>query len=119
MTEKPLTDRQLAFVLAYVGPAKGVGVQAAKQAGYAGTEAVLDVQARRLLGNARIKLAIEEARAKSVSDGIMTATEVAVRLSGIAMGMVTEKRVIGGSSDFAEVELPAQCGTQIEVMKVL
>jgi len=119
VTDKPLSDRQQAFVLAYVGPAKGVGVQAAKQAGYAGNEAVLDTQARRLLGNARIKLAIAEHRSQVVREGIATSEEVAVRLTAIGMGVATERRIIGGKDDFVEADVSMPGSTQVAALKTL
>lgn len=116
---KPLSIRQRAFAESYVGPAKGVGWRAAQQAGYAGNEAVLDTQARRLLGNAGVLLYIEELRAKTFSDAILTAEQCAVRLSGIAMGMVLEKRIVGGKDDFVEVDLPPPCSTQVKAIDSL
>jgi len=119
MADKPLSDRQMAFVLAYVGPAKGVGVQAAKQAGYAGNEAVLDVQARRLLGNARVMLEIEKHRAKVIEAGVATSQEVAVRLTAMGMGMVKEVRIIGGKDDFIEAEVTMPGTVQVSALKGL
>lgn len=120
MTSEKLTPKEQAFVNEYVGRAAGNGVAACKAAGYKGNPKVLAVQASRLLAKANVKLALDEHRAQTLSDGIMTATEVAVRLSGIAMGVVKEKRIISSGKDgFVEADLPPQCGTQIEAMKVL
>lgn len=79
-TEPPavdsLTYRQRLFVAYYAGEAKGNGTKAARLAGYA----VPDVEAVRLLGNARISAAIS-ARTAAVA---LSQDEVLARLSDIA-----------------------------------
>jgi phage terminase small subunit len=120
VTDKPLSERQLAFVMAYIGPAKGVASLAAKQAGYAGNEDVLGVQARRLLGNARVQQAIAEHRSKVIREGIATAEEVAVRLTAIGMGVATERRLITGKEgDFIEADVTMPGTTQVAALKAL
>lgn len=120
MTARPLTSKQQAFAIAYVGPAKGVGVQAARMAGYTGSDAALDVQARRCLGDARVMLLVEQYRAKVVQEGVLTAQEVAVRLSAIGMGMVKESRLVTGKAgDFIEAEVTMPGTVQVCALRAL
>jgi phage terminase small subunit len=65
-----LTARQEAFIAAYIGPARFVGVRAAKLAGYRGNDKTLSVTVADLLGNPRIAEAIAEARAAIKAEGI-------------------------------------------------
>jgi phage terminase small subunit len=119
VTDKGLSERERLFVDAYLGPAKGVGAAACKAAGYKGDSKVLTVQAGRMLSKAHIKLEIATRRAAMTRSAIATADEVAVRLSGIGMGVVTEKRIIGGKDDFVEVDLPMTGQTQVAALKQL
>lgn len=118
-TDKPLSERERRFVDAFVGPAKGVGAAACKAAGYKGNQRVRTTQAGRMLSKAGVKLAIAARRAEITKSAILTAEEVAVRLSGIGMGMVLEKRIIGGKDDFIEVALPMNGQTQVAALKAL
>jgi hypothetical protein len=54
-----LTEKQKLFVEAYCGPAKGVGAQAYRDAGYKASENASD-RAYRMLQNSKIQNAIEE-----------------------------------------------------------
>lgn len=55
-----LTKRQEAFVLAYMGEAKGIAYEAAKLAGYKGNRNTLDVTASNLLRNPKVAAKIAE-----------------------------------------------------------
>lgn len=119
MTDKGLSERERMFVDSYMGPAKGVGAAAAKAAGYKGNAKTLTTQAQRMLAKASIQREIADRRAAMTRSAIATADEVAVRLSGIGMGVVTEKRIIGGKDDFVEVDLPMTGQTQVAALKQL
>jgi len=66
-----LTERQRRFVEAYTGEAQGNASKAAKLAGYPHA----DVQGTRMLGNVRIRAAIEQARAPRTESAILTRAE--------------------------------------------
>lgn len=124
MTDRPLSERERKFAIAFV--ASGVGATAAKAAGYKGSSKVLTIQAGRLLAKAVVQAAIAAAREASQVAGILTATECAVRLSGIGAGILTERKVTssrGRSSadedDFVEVETPPSFDTQIKAIQTL
>jgi hypothetical protein len=119
VTEKPLTERELRFVTAYVGPANGVGAAAAKAAGYKGNAKVLTVQAGRMLSKASIQLAIAAHRDLVKRDGVATSVDVAIRLTAIGMGVATERRIIGGKDDFVEADLTMPGSTQVAALKAL
>lgn len=116
-TEKPLSEREQRFVAAYVGPANGVGAAACKAAGYKGNAKTLTTQAQRMLAKASIQRAIADFRSQVQEAAILSATEVAVWLSGVVTGQVTEKKVISArrppegkspaeTDDFIEIEQP-------------
>jgi phage terminase small subunit len=83
-----LTEKQARFVAAYVGPAKGNGTEAARQAGYSGNAKTLESMARENLAKPGVRQAIDrkvtETRSAETADiheatsfltGIMRATE--------------------------------------------
>jgi phage terminase small subunit len=73
---KPLTERELRFVDAFMGDAAGNGTEAARLAGYKGTQPrVLGVQAARLLKKASIQAEIAKRRAALEADGVTTALQ--------------------------------------------
>lgn len=74
--EKPLTPRQKAFVLAYVGEARFNGTRAAEIAGYAGPENSWASMASQLLRNLKIRAEVDE----RTSAMILPANEVLARL---------------------------------------
>lgn len=119
MTERPLTPRQQAFVAAYVGEAKGNATQAARLAGYSGSDATLAEQGRRTLGNAGVQHALDVFRMATSTERIMTAQQAAERLSAIAWGEATDQRIVGGKDDFVEAELRVSCSVQVEAIKAL
>lgn len=112
MTDRPLTPKQQAFVREYIGRANGNGAEAARLAGYKGTPAVLTQMGAQNLALPRIASAIREHRERTVADGILTAQECAVLLSGMATGMVGEAQPEGG-------EAPAKHATRIKAIEVL
>lgn len=75
-----LTHKQELFVNAYLGEAKGNATEAARLAGYKGTEKSLNVTAYDLLRNPKISELVE----KRTSEAAMSATEVLQKLSEIA-----------------------------------
>ncbi|MCA9644748.1 MAG: terminase small subunit [Myxococcales bacterium] len=64
MAARGLTQKQRLFVEAYVGPAKGNATEAARIAGYSGSDAVLAVTAHGNLNNPKISDAIQKAAPK-------------------------------------------------------
>jgi phage terminase small subunit len=113
-TTKPLSERERRFVEAYVGPANGVGAAAAKAAGYKGNAKTLTTQAQRMLAKASIQRAIADFRSQVQEAAILTATEVAVWLSGVVTGQVTEKKVISARKP-AEGKSPAETDDFVEI----
>ena len=82
MTESTLTTKQEAFVLAYIGPAKGNASEAARIAGYKspGTEG------HRLLKNAEISARVSQHTEKAGA----TADQVLNELAAVALAPWTE-----------------------------
>jgi hypothetical protein len=67
---RPLNYRQLQFVAAYVGVARGNATEAARHAGYRGSTASLNVTGCKLLKSDAVIAAIEESRAAIRQEGI-------------------------------------------------
>jgi hypothetical protein len=78
-----LSPREKAFVVAYVGPAKSNGTQAARLAGYKGNAPTLGTQAHRLLKRAEVKGAIAARVDESAKPLIASFEERDEILSGI------------------------------------
>ena len=112
MTDRPLTPKQQAFVREYVGRANGNGAEAARLAGYTGNAETLAAIASENLRKPHIASAIAEHREKTIADGILTAQECAVLLSGMATGMIGEAQPEGG-------EAPAKHATRIAAINSL
>lgn len=70
-----LTLKERRFVDAYLGSARGNAAQAARQAGYAGSRAVLKVQGSRLLTKANLRNAIDASLRREGREEIMAADE--------------------------------------------
>jgi phage terminase small subunit len=68
--DRPLTARQQAFVVAFTGEAKGNATRAAVLAGYQGGERACAVMGCKLVRNANILAAIEQANAEVKSAAI-------------------------------------------------
>ncbi len=84
-----LTPRQARFVKEYLVDLNGT--QAAIRAGYAVSGA--DVQAVRLLGNARVKAAVDAGAAKQHAQLDLTAQKVLTELLGVGYATVKAKDV--------------------------
>lgn len=98
-TPKPAGDRLLsvrmqAFVDAYTGPAEGVGWRACEMAGYSGGRNTLEVQASRLLKNARVVQAIREATAEVRSQVVADRAERQRLYTEFLRGEVEEEVVV-------------------------
>jgi phage terminase small subunit len=116
MSERPLTAKERLFVEHYIGQSAGNGTDACRRAGYEGSDKTLATQASRLLNRPQVQEALkqrraivfaetermlaevgaEEARAKA--EGILSAIDCAVILSGIATGQVQEEQPEGGTA---------------------
>ena len=109
-----LPPKRRAFVLAYLGEAKGNATEAARMAGYAhpGT------QGHRLLQNVHVASALESAREETTSERILTAEECQTILSAIAIGLPMEA-VTSLSGDVAEQPAPAKVSDRIAAIKQL
>ena len=126
MTDR-LTEKERAFVAAYVGEAKGNATQAARLAGYTGSENAVAVMGSTLLRKAKIAQALEVFRMATTRASIMDAVEAAERLTQIARGGVgadgepiTEKRVVsGGPAGFIEADVQPGFAHQIDAIKAL
>ena len=112
MSDKPLTPKQAKFIAEYLGGANGNGAEAARRAGYKGNPKTLSVVASENLAKPAIAAAIRDHREKTVSDGILTAQECAVLLSGMATGALGEDQPEGGQA-------PAKHATRIKAIEVL
>lgn len=130
MTERPLTRREQAFVDAYVGESMGNGTDACRRAGYSGTDKTLATQASRMLNRPQVQEALEQRRevvfaetsrrladgaaeeARAKADGILSAIDCAVILSGIATGMLEEPQAEGGTA-------PARHKDRVQAIKAL
>ena len=127
MAEKPLTEKQRAFVAAYIGEARGNATQAARLAGYSGGDAACAVMGSELLRHPKVTQAIEVFRLATARASIMDAVEAAERLTQIARGGVgpdgeplTEKRVVsGGPAGFIETDVQPGFAHQIDAIKAL
>jgi phage terminase small subunit len=115
MTERTLSHLERAFVDAYYGEARGNGAEACRIAGYEGNPKTLSTQADRLLKRPHVQEALNKRRAvvaaadrlvsaeaaaaeaRVKAEGILSAVECAVILSGIATGQVQEPAPEGGS----------------------
>lgn len=69
-----LTLRQTQFLSAYLGESRGIGVDAARKAGYSGNDAALRAVASKLLTNDNIAAAIAAHKAQIESEGIANRT---------------------------------------------
>lgn len=77
-----LKAKQIAFVLEYVKLRNGTA--AARAAGYQGSDKALSVQATRLLGNARVRNAIDELTRPAIEEAEVTVERVIEKLSSVA-----------------------------------
>lgn len=84
-----LPPKRRAFVLAYCGEAAGVGSEAARRAGYKSPE----VEACRLLRDAKVALAVKAMRAPAESRAIASVEELREWWSAVMRGEVTEAGV--------------------------
>src|SRR5690606_13108777 len=83
---RPLTEREHRFVRAYVGEAAGNGTEAARLAGYQGSNKALGVTAVRLLGRASVQQAIAQLRQQADRRAAMTLGELQERWARILRG---------------------------------
>lgn len=135
MADRPLSVQEQAFVDAYVGPSMGNATDAARRAGYGGTDKTLATQGNRLLMRPQVKTALERRRGLILAEterrlaeeaaeiggraaeAILSAQECAVYLSSVIMGVATEPQAEGGEGPYrgkdriaAVRELRALCG---------
>lgn len=90
---QPLTERQIKFVEAYTGEARGNGTKAAKMAGYSGNSATLAVTSSQLLKSAKVIAAIEQANRDIRTQAIASRREIQEGLTAIARGNVERELV--------------------------
>lgn len=95
-TERPPTERQRRFAEAITGPAMGNGTEAARLAGYKGSDNVLAVQASTNLRNPKVVALIEEMNAAIRSKAIMTAEERQQWLTKVVRGEVEDTALLEG-----------------------
>jgi phage terminase small subunit len=122
MTDRPLTPKQQAFVAAYVGEAKGNATQAARLAGYEGNDLTLRAVGAENLTKPAIIAALDVFRMATHTEAIMSAQEMAERLSRLSRGdeTLTEKRLVSGGKDgFVVEDMPPLFTHQLEAMKAL
>jgi phage terminase small subunit len=112
--EKPLTAKQRAFVAAYVGEAMGNATQAARLAGYKGSDKTLCEIGRENLEKPGIASALQVFRMATAKKALKSAEDIAEWLCGVIDGTVMEKRVEGGKDDFVEYEASAPVKARID-----
>jgi phage terminase small subunit len=100
-----LTDLQQRFVKAYVGEAQFNATEAARRAGYQGTDNALAAAGSRNLSKDKVRKAIEERTARFVMDQ----DEAAYRLARMARGDI---------GDFFEVETTTEDGEERTLLVV-
>lgn len=106
LVDDDITEKQRRFVDAYMGEAKGNGTEAARVAGYDGSDAVLATTAWRLLRKAEIRRALD---VRMESDPlIMGRVERLRKLSSIARGEYTSQVVDPETGELADVRVPAK-----------
>lgn len=114
MTDKPLTEKQRAFVAAYVGEAKGNATQAARLAGYGGNDRTLAEQGRRLLTNEGVRQALERFRAEMDRGRRASAERVHEFLTQVMEAELTEVTVtVNKNGEFVENEAPPRVRDRI------
>lgn len=96
--ERPPTERQRRFAESFTGPAMGNGTEAARLAGYKGSDNVLAVQASANLRNPKVVALIEEMNATIRSAAIMTAEERQRWLTKVVRGEETDTAIVEGES---------------------
>lgn len=85
-----LTLKEHAFVHAFCGEAQGNGTQAARLAGYKGTEGTLRNAAHKILQRPHVAKAIATFAAKAEAKGISSAVERQALLDDIVWGRVMD-----------------------------
>lgn len=102
-----LTLKQRKFCLAYTGEANGNGVEAARLAGYRGSDLTLRVSASENLTKPNVLRFISQLRAdaeKAAQGKILSATEVLVGLTRIAEADIAEVFEPDGTFDLASAK---------------
>ena len=110
MSDRPLTAKQQAFIAAYVGEAMGNATQAARLAGYAGTDKVLCEVGRQNLevpgiiqALSRFRQEVSRLNAETVKRQIADAAEVQAFLSDVMRGDIQETLVtVNKHGEFVE-----------------
>lgn len=110
-----LTIKQKRFVDAYTGPARGNGTQAARLAGYAGTENTLAVVARENLRKPQIQDAIGVALSTEGEAAEDVRREIIAMLLAEARGQTHDTAVVDG----AVVAIPARSSTRLGALAQL
>ncbi|MCC6875165.1 MAG: terminase small subunit [Sandaracinaceae bacterium] len=103
--------KRRAFVLAYIGEAQGNATEAARRAGYA----VPDPEGARLLGDARVRAAIEAMRAPVERAAIASIDELRTLWTSIARGEVRDTVVREGLA----VDVPASLAVRLRASELL
>lgn len=106
-----LPAKRRAFVLAYVGEAKGVAVEAARIAGYA----YPDPEGARLLGDARVALVVDLLRAPREERAIATMEQLRELWTGWALEGAMETRLGNGEP----VVVPLEAKDRIKAGELL
>ena len=106
---RPLTIKQKRFVDAYTGPARGNGTEAARLAGYAGSEKTLGVVAVENLAKPRIQDAIGAALSTEDEAAEDVRREIITMLLAEARGQTHDSAVVNG----AVVAIPARSSTRL------
>ena len=110
-----LNPRQQKFVEAYLATSNGT--ESARLAGYAGSDKALSVQAARLLGNARVREALD-ARMDSVKEA-MGADEILAELADIARADWREFTQVRYGKDGQVIAATLQLKDKIKALELL
>jgi phage terminase small subunit len=122
MTPDGLNLRQTLFVEAYLGDARGNGVQAARMAGYSGTPNVLHVTAARLLRNATVLARIRE-RVAAITDDttaiLQALWEVASAPTAHHMVVTREEQFDADGNRVKEMQVRQDYSAKVRALELL
>jgi len=124
-----LTLKQQAFIDAYMGESRGNATDAARRAGYKGSDRVLQVTGTHNLSKPMIAAAIDKRRQELDKSRILTIEQIQEMLSGIAVSAVKPADQISALKELAKMqggyapiqhELTAQVAstTKVDVSKL-
>lgn len=114
-----LSPKLRAFAHAYAGKARGNATEAARIAGYSGSDAVLAVRGSEAVRNRKVQALIAELERDTRSAEIADRTELQRILTAIARGEGTEPHVLqSGATVYAPPTFAAKAGAAMSLAKM-